>query len=105
MSNRTLLPAAVLLFAVSTAACSAGATPSVTPAASPGGTPGASPTVAPTPTPAIAGIAHPTGAKDIVLRFDSSGGFVPPEFLAARVPFFTLYGDGRIVFVRSSAPV
>jgi len=51
----------------------------------------------------VAGIAHPTGAKDIVLRYDSAGGFVPPEFLAARVPFFTLYGDGRIVFVRSNA--
>ena len=51
----------------------------------------------------MTGIAHPTGAKDVVLRYDSAGGFVPPEFLAARVPFFTLYGDGRIVFVRTNA--
>ncbi len=71
----------------------------------PSNPPSGGPTGAPTakPTPVVTGIAHPTGAKDVVLRYDSAGGFVPPEFLAARVPFFTLYGDGRIVFVRTNA--
>ena len=45
----------------------------------------------------------PPAPTDIVLRFDEAGGFVPPEFLAARLPFFTLYGDGRVVFVQTSA--
>jgi hypothetical protein len=99
MSNRTLLPAAALLFALGAAACTGGAAPASTAApATSTGAPSAS------PAPAIQGIAHPTGEKDIVLRYDSAGGFVPAEFLAARVPYFTLYGDGRIVFVQTSAP-
>lgn len=60
------------------------------------------PTPATTPSDALA---HPTGATDIVLSFDEAGGFVPPEFFAAHVPLFTLYGDGTVVFVRSSAQV
>lgn len=64
-----------------------------------GGTPGpsAGPTSAPTPTPP-AGIEHPTGEKDIVLRFEEGGGFVPIDFLATEAPSFTLYGDGTVVF-------
>ena len=67
--------------------------------AGPTGTPGASaePTTAPTPT-LPAGIEHPTGAKDIVLRFEEGGGFVPIDFLATQAPSFTLYGDGTVVF-------
>ena len=61
------------------------------------------PTPRPRPSPSIEGIVHPTGADEIVLRFDESGGFVPPEFLAAHVPMFTLYGDGTVVFVQSNA--
>ena len=99
MSNRAFLPAAALLVALGAAACSSGAAPSATPA--PTGAPTEAPSPAATPTPVIQGIAHPTGAQDVVLRYDSAGGFVPPEFLAARVPYFTLYGDGRIVFVQT----
>ncbi|OGO56821.1 MAG: hypothetical protein A2V85_13590 [Chloroflexi bacterium RBG_16_72_14] len=96
MSNRTILPATVLLVTLATIACtSPGAT------GSPGGS--ASPTAAPA-SPSSEGIAHPTGADDIVLRYDESGGFVPVEFLAAHVPYFTLYGDGTVVFV-SNEPV
>jgi hypothetical protein len=66
------------------------------------GTPGPSAggTSAPTPTPVatIAGIEHPTGATDIVLRFEEGGGFVPVDFLATEAPSFTLYGDGTVVF-------
>lgn len=56
-----------------------------------------------TPSPTPAGIAHPTGAGELVLRFDEGGGFVPVEFFAAHVPYFSLYGDGTVVFVRTSA--
>jgi hypothetical protein len=102
MSNRALVPAAVIALAIGAAACTGSAAPS--PTAAPTDAPTTVPSPTATPTPVIEGIAHPTGATDIVLRYDSAGGFVPPEFLAARVPFFTLYGDGRIVFVQSSAP-
>jgi hypothetical protein len=96
MSTRMQLPATVLLAALAVGACSAtgsggGASPAT--AESPGAT--GAPTV-------VEGIAHPTGASDIVLRLDESGGFVPAEFLAAHVPQFTLYGDGTVVFVSSN---
>ena len=71
---RRLLPASLVLLLA--AAC----TPAPgTPGPSSG--PSSSPTAQPTPT-AVAGIEHPTGARDIVLRVEASGGFVPVEFLA-----------------------
>ncbi len=96
MSTRTRIPVPLLLAALAVGACSAtGSGGAATPASveSPGVT--GAPTVA-------NGIVHPTGASDIVLRLDESGGFVPAEFLAAHVPQFTLYGDGTVVFVSSS---
>lgn len=98
MSKRTTIPAAVLLLllAIGTAACSNAGSGGTT-----GG--GPSPTADPaTPTPA--GIAHPTGADEIILRYDEVGGFVPVEFMASHVPYFTLYGDGTLVYV-SNEPV
>ena len=94
MSTR-ILATAVALVALAVTACTGGG----------GSTPGDASTSNPTtaPRPSIEGIAHPTGADEIVLRFDESGGFVPPEFLAAHVPMFTLYGDGTVVFVQSNA--
>ncbi len=85
---------ALFASAILVAACGAGA-PS--PSASPVGA-----TQAPTPTPTLApdAIAHPTGAAEVVLRYEVGGGFVPIEFMANHVPQFTLYGDGRVVFVR-----
>ena len=84
-----------LLLAVATAACSPG-TPTGAPTGSPGaGTP--NPTTSPTSTP-VTGIAHPTGARDIVLRMEESGGFAPVDAFATYVPSFTLYGDGTVVF-------
>jgi hypothetical protein len=99
MSNRTPLLATVLVAALATTACSA--------AGSGGGTertPGASdaPSEAPA-SPATGAIAHPTGADEIVLRYDEAGGFVPVEFVAAHVPYFTLYGDGTVVYVTNEA--
>ena len=66
-------------------------------AAGPTSGPSTGPTPEPTPT-AVPGIEHATGAKDIVIRVESSGGFVPVEFLATSAPSFTLYGDGTVVF-------
>jgi hypothetical protein len=43
------------------------------------------------------GIDHPTGADAVVLRMESAGGFVMPEFLFSNVPQFTLYGDGTVI--------
>jgi hypothetical protein len=43
-------------------------------------------------------IEHATGATDVLLRFETGGGFVPPSFLATEAPIFTLYGDGTVVF-------
>jgi len=88
--------AATALLLVLTAACSPAA---VSPAPSAG--PSSAPTQTPVPT--IAGIEHPTGATDIILRFEEGGGFVPIDFLATQAPSFTLYGDGTVVFRDSQA--
>jgi hypothetical protein len=42
-------------------------------------------------------ISHPAGAGELVLRVESSGGFVPMEYNLTRLPSWSLYGDGRIV--------
>lgn len=81
------LPLAALSILLVTGACSSGA------AASPIGSPSSPP-----PSATQAGIDHPTGATDVVLRMEEGGGFVPIDFLASQAPVFTLYGDGRIVF-------
>jgi hypothetical protein len=38
------------------------------------------------------------GATDLVLRYESGGGFVAPGFLATEAPAFSLYGDGTAIF-------
>jgi hypothetical protein len=91
MSKRSALPVTALLVVLIVGACSAG----------PGGAPSATTAPAVTASP-VAGIAHPTGPTDIVLRLDEGGGFMPIEYIAAHVPQFTLYGDGTVVFTRSS---
>ena len=57
-------------------------------------------TVAPTtaaPTTTVpAGIAHPTGADDVVLRLAWEGGFVAPGFLFMRLPRLLVAGDGSV---------
>ncbi|HET9724346.1 MAG TPA: hypothetical protein VFR44_10980 [Actinomycetota bacterium] len=42
-------------------------------------------------------IEHPTGADEVVLRWEYRDGFVPYEYLLKRLPSWTLYGDGRVV--------
>lgn len=43
-------------------------------------------------------IEHPTGATDVILRYEQGGGFVMPTYLASQTPIFTLYGDGTVIF-------
>ena len=88
-------PAAALLVALAVGACSGAASAD---RAAPRARPVRRPAAAP-PRRSIAGHRPPDRRDDIVLRLDEAGGFVPVEFLAARVPYFTLYGDGRVVFV------
>lgn len=86
-ARRLLSPALLLLVASVAAACAgAGGSPA------PSGSPEASPATAP------GSVGHATGAKDIVLRVEQAGGFTPPEFQFARVPEFTLYGDGTVLY-------
>jgi hypothetical protein len=102
MSHRAPSPAAVLALgtALALAACALSG-PSASPAGSAATSPGGSasaPTGA-TPTPAsslpVDAIAHPAGPDDIVLRAETRGGFVMIDVVMARLPLFTLYGDGR----------
>jgi hypothetical protein len=81
---RLALPVALILAA---AACSTSGSPAPS-----GGTPAPSPTAGPL------GIEHPTGATDLVFRFEEGGGFVAPGFLATEGPAFSLYGDGTTIF-------
>jgi hypothetical protein len=47
--------------------------------------------------PQRAAIAHPTGARQVVLRVSSGGGFVPVQANLRAMPSFTLYGDGTVI--------
>jgi hypothetical protein len=90
--------ATLLALSVALSACGATASGSARPA-----DPAPTSTTAPTTLPGA--LAHPTGAREVILRFDEAGGFVPVEWMAAHVPYFTLYGDGRVVFVSTSSTV
>jgi hypothetical protein len=43
------------------------------------------------------GIEHPTGADDVVLRVEYTGGFVPVEYTLRTIPSWSLYGDGTLI--------
>ncbi|MEA2673895.1 MAG: hypothetical protein QOI92_1087 [Chloroflexota bacterium] len=92
-------PAIALLTAAVASACSS----SGTPPSGPGGSPTTGATPAPSSTAVPDGIQHPTGARDVILRVETSGGFAPIEFMATSAPSFTLYGDGTVVFRDPSA--
>ena len=86
---------AVLLALIALAAGCAG------PGGSAGATSGLSNPPSATPAPTTGGfgtIEHPTGASDVILRFEQGGGFVAPSFLVTLAPIFTLYGDGTVIF-------
>jgi hypothetical protein len=95
------LLAAAALLALVTVACSPAA-PTVAPSGSPSGGPSAGPSAAPTDgrsaAPTTGAIAHKTGSKDIVLRIEEIGGFVPLESTTTYTPSFTLYGDGTVIW-------
>lgn len=95
MSDRPARRATLLLstaLAVVVAACSAGG-------AGPSPSSGAStpPSAEPSVTPDANTIEHPTGASDIILRYEEGGGFMMAGFAATMVPHFTLYGDGTVI--------
>lgn len=73
---------------------------------------GRSPSLAPTsPSPSSPSptsgdaIAHPTGPTDVILREEVGGGFVPIWFFATQAPFFSLYGDGTVIYRDETAPL
>jgi hypothetical protein len=72
-----------------------GACTAVGPSSSPSGSPGTS--VPPSGDPG-SGLDHPTGATDVVLRFEEGGGLMMMEWALTEAPIFTLYGDGTVVF-------
>ncbi|WP_323794520.1 hypothetical protein [Nocardioides sp.] len=43
-----------------------------------------------------AGIDHPTGAEDVLLRIETGGGYAPVEYTFTRQPALLLTGDGRL---------
>jgi hypothetical protein len=92
--QKLTLPSAAVLISLALVACSSAASPTSTPS---GGSASHSP---PSEQPAGggAGVDHPTGATDVILRMEQGGGFVPIEVAAGGAPIFTLYGDGRVVF-------
>ena len=72
------------------AACSiAGTSPA--PSGSP--VPATSPTAGPTGT-----FGHSTDGAIVLLRAEQSGGFIAPSFNLTRLPIFTLYGDGTVLY-------
>lgn len=89
-----MLPALALVLA----ACSAGAAPSAPPSADPSTTPSEAPSESPSGSPSGETLDHPTGATDVVLRYEEGGGFMMAGFAATQIPHFTLYGDGTVIF-------
>jgi hypothetical protein len=95
---RGLRPIVAGLAALLIAGC--GGTPTSTPASP---TVSSAPPVTQAPSVAADRIEHPTGPGDVVLRAETRGGFVRLEYVMARVPEFTLYGDGRVLLVPEGA--
>jgi hypothetical protein len=94
-TSLSLTVVALSAFALTAVACtSAGGSSS--PSSSPA--PSGAPSNPPSSTPDANTIDHPTGASDVILRYDEGGGFVMASFAATMLPPFSLYGDGMIVF-------
>jgi hypothetical protein len=100
-AQRLLVLSAGLVLAALLSACTGQAGSSAVGEGSEGGS--GAPASAPVPGSAAPGTAdadridHPTGATDIVLRVGEEGGFMMMEAVMSRVPWFTLYGDGRLI--------
>jgi hypothetical protein len=106
-------PSAGLAAALLLAACSGGASlsPSNAPSGEPPGSPAGSPVTSPegspevSPTAPSGEISHPTGATDVVVRLSEGGGMMIPTYTLAQVPYFTLYGDGTVIYRPVSEPL
>jgi hypothetical protein len=88
--------ATIVSLALSVALVGCGSSSTASPSGSAAG--GSPPAASPSANPTVAGIDHPTGATDIVLRIEQGGGFVALDFLASQAPSFTLFGDGKVIF-------
>jgi hypothetical protein len=88
--------ATLVSLALSVALVGCGSSSTASPSGSAAG--GSPPPASPSANPTVAGIDHPTGATDIVLRIEQGGGFVALDFLASQAPSFTLFGDGKVIF-------
>jgi hypothetical protein len=94
--------AAAVSIGLALASCSA-LGPGGSPSGGPGSSGSPSSSVAPTltagPSPTFQPdqVEHATGATDVILRFEQSGGFVAPGFLVTEGPEFSLYGDGTVI--------
>jgi hypothetical protein len=53
----------------------------------------------PSASPSASGLAHATGAHDLLLRSATRGGLVAPGQLLAARPEFSLYGDGTVLYL------
>jgi hypothetical protein len=94
--RRSLAATAVFLTLAAAACAPAGShAPTSAPPTDP---PSGSPAPVPSPTLVSGSLDHATGAKDVVFRINEGGGFVPVEHNATAAPWFTLYGDGTVVF-------
>ena len=89
-------PVAIITVILSLAIAACGGAATASPAGSLAS--GSPPSPPPTPAPSVAGIDHPTGPTDVVLRVEQGGGFVALDFLASQAPSFSLLGDGRVIF-------
>ncbi len=101
-ADRRLLVAG-LATAFAVAACTGGASPSPAAPSGSAAPTGAGGSPAPSPSSPTGQIAHPTGANELVLRFSEGGGFVAPNFALVETPYFSLYGDGTVIYRPVSA--
>jgi hypothetical protein len=92
---RPTLSLALVVFVAACSGSSASAPPSTVPDGGPTGSQTGSPTASP---PDFGALEHPTGATDVLLRYDVGGGMMIAGWAASQVPIFTLYGDGTVVF-------
>jgi hypothetical protein len=94
--RRLALLALTPILTVSLVACGTGAAPSSAPPASSGG-PSAAPSEAPADSPSTGALDHKTGATEVLLRYEETGGMIA-GWNASQAPHFTLYGDGTVIF-------
>ena len=60
--------------------------------------PSGQPSDAPASPSDVGALEHPTGATDVILRYDVGGGMMIAGWTASQAPIFTLYGDGTLIF-------